>query len=147
VWLDPPAFVKIGHSNMLDHQIIQEQYDDLFYKLITEGDFEVVHTSGFIDIEEQKAHIIESHQINLLAKIDDIDDIIDLVKIPKNRFKIQEVHNANFATGDNPSTGYNLIIDLDVEQVWAEEAISNIGVINHEKKVYRLKILVKKQTY
>jgi len=91
-----------------------------------------------------------------LAKIDDIDDIIDLVKIPKNRFKIQEVHNANFATGDNPSTGYNtnlkkylnhLIIDLDVEQVWAEEAISNIGVINHEKKVYRLKILVKKQTY
>ena len=156
VWLDPPAFVKIGHSNMLDHQIIQEQYDDLFYKLITEGDFEVVHTSGFIDIEEQKAHIIESHQINLLAKIDDIDDIIDLVKIPKNRFKIQEVHNANFATGDNPSTVYNtnlkkysnhLIIDLDVEQVWAEEAISNIGVINHEKKVYRLKILVKKQTY
>jgi len=148
VWLDPPVFVKTGHSNMLNHPLIQEEYDNLFYKLIIEGDYKVVHTSGFVDQEKKRSHTNMDHEVITLTKIDNIVDILHLVQIPKNRFMVTDINRPNIKLNQsNKSTNsYDIgsLVNLNVDQRWAEEAISNIGIIKNEQKVYRLKILVKK---
>lgn len=150
VIFQPPVPVYQGHYKLLEHRLIQNDYDIFFNNLIKNSSYKLVHISTFSNkndlsqFDSITREIIITHSgldlknlqksISTSSELYSINSLYKLGKIDTLYF---DKNNTELFIGDK--------LDITVREDQLDNLVRNLGFINNELSYYQLKILVKNE--